>query len=179
VGGCHRDEEVVPVVDQSGKPLVWRWSKAKANLAYSIKQHLPDLEVERVRENEYYTPINLRTKPDRKVIYSLKEGHESTVFTRWNGILYIAEYCPSATGCEVVAVDLKTGQQLCKSRLQGIGPTGHREYLNLVNIETDGERIIVTGNEVAGRYVEHLDIQSGKTLANKKFEADTKSLFGN
>jgi hypothetical protein len=144
----------------------------------ATKKHLPDCEVERVRENEYYTPINIRTQPDRKVIYSLKEGHKSTVFTRWNGILYIAEYCPSATGCEVVAVDLKTGKQLWKSRLQGIGPTGHSEYLNRVNIQTDGEHIIVAGNEAHGRYVEHLDIQSGKTLANKKFDADTKSLFG-
>jgi hypothetical protein len=170
--------EDAAVAEQSGKPLEWRWSKAKASLAYSTKQHLPDHEVERVLPKEYYTPINIRTKQDRAIIYSSKDASESTVFTRWKDKLYIAEYCPIATGCEVVAVDLKSGKQLWRTQLQGIGPTGHSKYLNLVNIETDGKIIIVAGNEAHGRYVEHLDMQTGKTLANKRFDADTKSLLG-
>jgi hypothetical protein len=161
----------------SGEHLEWRWSKEKASLAYSIKQHLQDYEVECVRGKEYYTPIIFCTKKEHKIIYSLEKGHESIVFTRWNDTLFIAEYSPIATGCEVVALDLKTGKQLWKSRLQGIGPTGHSKYLNRVNIETDGKRIIVNGNEVHGRYVEHLDINTGKTLANKKLAADTESLL--
>jgi hypothetical protein len=165
-------------VGTSGKELEWRWSKEKASLAYSIKQHLQDYEVERVQEKEYYTPINIRTKTDRKVIYSLPKGHESTVFTRWKDTLYVAEYSPIATGCEVVALDLKAGKQLWKARLEGIGATGHSKYLNLVNIETDGQRVIVSGNEAHGRYVEILDLRSGNTLANKKLDADPKSLFG-
>ena len=60
---------------------------------------------------------------------------------------------------------------------QGIGPTEHSIYLNLVNIDTDGKIIVVAGNEANGRYVEHLDIQTGKKLANKKLDADTKSLL--
>ncbi|HMF18555.1 MAG TPA: hypothetical protein VKE98_15195 [Gemmataceae bacterium] len=160
-----------------GEQLEWRWSKKKAALAYSIKQHLQDFEVELVREKELYTPINLRTNNDRKIIYSIKEGHLNIVFTRAKDILYIAEYCPIATGCKVVALDLKSGQRLWKSRLQGIGPTGHSQYLNLVNIETDGERIIVAGNEAHGRYIEHVDCETGKTLANRKVDPDTQSLM--
>jgi hypothetical protein len=176
--GCCTPTEDTAVAEQSGKPLEWRWSKDKASLAYSTQQHLPDYEVERVLPKEYYTPINIRTKQDRKLIYSYKEASESTVFTRAKEILYVAEYCPIATGCEVVAVDLKSGKQLWKTQLRGIGPTGHSKYLNLVNIETDGQIVIVTGNEAHGRYIEHLDIQTGKTLANKEFDADTKSLLG-
>jgi hypothetical protein len=73
---------------------------------------------------------------------------------------------------------LQTGRQLWKSQLEGIGETRHSAYLNLVNIETDGQIIIVTGNEAHGRYIEHLDLKNGKTLANKKLEADPKSLLG-
>ncbi len=50
----------------------------------------------------------------------------------------------------------------------GIGSTTHSDYSNRVNIETDGERLIVNGNEAHGQYVEHLDIKTGKTLANKR-----------
>jgi hypothetical protein len=43
----------------------------------------------------------------------------------------------------------------------------HSEYYNRVNIETDGKKIIVYGNESHGRYVEHLDINSVKMFVNK------------
>jgi hypothetical protein len=178
LAGCNRGDPDAAGAAEAGKPLEWRWSKDKASLAFSIKQNLPDYEVERVLEKEYYTPINIRTKKDRKLIYSLQKGHESTVFTRWNEILYIAEYSPNATGCDVVAVDLNTGKQLWRTGLQGIGPTAHSKYLNLVNIETDGQRVTVTGNEAHGRYVEQVDVHSGKSLANTKLDADPKSLLG-
>jgi hypothetical protein len=177
--GCCTSVEDTVVADQSGQPLEWRWSKDKASLTYSTNQHLPDYEVERVQPKEHYTAINIRTKQGHAIIYSYKDASERTVFARWKDNLYIAEYCPIATGCEVVAVDLKSGKQLWRTQLQGIGPTYHSKYLNLVNIETDGKIVIVAGNEAHGRYVEHLDIQTGKMLANKKLDPDTKSLLGN
>jgi hypothetical protein len=164
--GCHSE------------PLEWRWSKDKASLDYCTKQHLTDYEVELIPNQPFDTSINIRTKQDHNLIYSLRGGHDSTVFTRWKDLLYIADYSPIATGCKVIALDLKTGKELWQSQLQGIGDTGHSKYLNLVNIETDGLRIIVTGNEVHGRYIEHLDRKSGKFLANKKLDADMKSLLG-
>jgi len=48
--------------------------------------------------------------------------------------------------------------------------------LNIVNIETDGKKVIVYGNEALGRFVEHLGLKTGKTTANKTFDADYKSL---
>ncbi len=75
-------------------------------------------------------------------------------------------------GCEVVAVNLLTGKELWRTRLFGTGPTPewHSKYGNQVNIETDGKRVVIYGNENDGRYVEHLDINTGKTLANRRFE---------
>src|SRR5262249_54196159 len=68
--------------DQLKRQLEWRWSKEKASLAYCTKQHLADYDVERTREKEYYTPIKIRSKQDRKVVYSLERGHEAVVFAR-------------------------------------------------------------------------------------------------
>jgi outer membrane protein assembly factor BamB len=187
--GCTRDAGRPPddgpesPLPQAGavkndESLEWRWSKDKASLAYSVKQHLPDYEVRRVNGDTYYTPIEIRSKRDGTLLYALQKGSESIVFTRRKDTLYIAEYWPIASGCEVVALDLTTGKQLWRSRLQGIGPTLHSQYLNLVNIATDGQRIIVAGNEAHGRYVEVLDPENGKILANRKLDADPKSLLG-
>src|SRR5262249_49181415 len=111
--------------------LEFRWSSEKASLGYSTKKHLPDYEVELVRPKEFDTPINIRTKPDRKLIYSITDGHLGIVFARAKDALYIAEYSPIGTGCEVVALDLKTGKQLWKSRLKGIASDNpHSKYRN-------------------------------------------------
>jgi hypothetical protein len=72
----------------------------------------------------------------------------------------------------VVAVDLKTGKRLWKTNLQGLGPIAHTKYRNRVIIEVDDRRVTVYGNESSGRYVEQLDPRTGKTLANKKLEAN-------
>ena len=144
-------------------PLEWRWSESKAGLTYSIEQHLPDFDVE-----YSHSTLNIRSKQDGTLILSYARAGHGTVFTRWKDILYIAEYHPLATGCEVVAVDFKSGKQLWKTRLHGIGPIAHSKYSNLVNIETDGRIIIIAGNEASGHYIEHLDIKTGKFLGNKQ-----------
>src|SRR6185369_203241 len=65
-------------------PAWWTWSSEKARLDHSIKEYLPDYEVEHVVEDEFhkdfYTRIDIRNRKDRSVIYSLKEGYSSTVF---------------------------------------------------------------------------------------------------
>lgn len=86
--GCRTSMENSPVTERSEESLEWRWSKEKASLTYSTEQHLPDYEVERVQPKEYYTPINIRTKQDRAIVYSYQDASERTVFTRWKDILY-------------------------------------------------------------------------------------------
>lgn len=161
-------EEQGSTAVKSPTPLEWRWSAGKASLAYCTKVCLPDYDVGSLHEFCFFTPITIRRKKDRKLVYTIKDGTSYTTFTRWQGILYIADYSPATSGCSVIALELKTGNQLWKTQLQGIGPRANDRYRNLVNIETDGQVIIVTGNEMAGRYIEHLDLETGKTLANKK-----------
>ena len=165
-----------PAGSQAEYDTQWRWSKEKASLEYCIKKHLPDYDVELVRKNAFNTPLEIRAKNDRKVIYDMESAHPSTVLTRSKDMLYIADFSYGASGCSVIALDLKSGKQLWKSRLKAIGPTNHKEYVNLVNIETDGKQVIVNGNEAYARYVEVLDIKTGKTLANTKLKPDIESL---
>lgn len=165
-------EEQGSTAIKSPKPLEWRWSAEKASLEYCTKQHLADYVVERGNPKPFGTPINIRRKKDRKLVYTMGGGWQTILFTRCRDILYIAEYCTIASGCDVVAVDLKSGKKIWKTRLQGIGPTMHSQYLNLVNIETDGQIVTVTGNESDGRYIEHLDLETGKALANKKLDPE-------
>jgi hypothetical protein len=163
--------DYLPIDGSRTSPLAsWRWDKAKASLTFSITQYLPDYDVEIVDDKQFYTPINIRDKKDSTIIYSFKEGHQNVVFTRWKNTLYIAEHCPMRSGCSVVAVDLSTRRQVWKSHLRGIGPTAHSEYSNSVNIETDGAKVIVYGNESHGKYVEHVDMKTGKTLLNRAFD---------
>jgi hypothetical protein len=165
------------VVSHTGGAPPWRWSKDRADLDYCIKVHLPaEFEVERSDPEAFYTPIKIRSKSGL-LAYANQHAHRNTVFARWNHSLFVAEYSPISSGCSIAAVDLRSGKKLWTTYLEGIGLTGHSKYRNLVNIETDGSRVIVYGNEVHGRYVELLDIHTGKMISNQKLESDTQSLL--
>lgn len=155
---------------QSADQVEWRWSDEKARLAYSIKQHFPDHVADPAREKKYGAELELFDKDGRRFLWLFEAGVKGNVFTRWKDTLFVANYCRIATGCKVVAIELATGKELWTTELTGIGPTAHSKYKNSVNIETDGEKIIIYGNESHGKYVEHLDIKSGKMLLNKKLE---------
>ena len=103
-----------------------------------------------------------------KEVYAWK-GHRETVFTRAGSILYIAHFHPRSDGCEVQAVELKTGKQLWSSVLSGSPPVEHFGYENRVTIDTDGKVLILHGNESYTRYIEFVDMQTGKTLGHKEF----------
>jgi hypothetical protein len=176
IAGCYSRPLPVPVANPPAQPAVvaagnmveWRWSEDKATLAFCTKQYMPDFDVEKEKPMEYYSPINIRSKKTGKMVYSYKDASIGTVFTRSKDILYVAEHSPIATGCEVVAINLNTGEQVWRTRLKGLGHIIHEEYSNEVNIGTDGNQLIVWGKEHDGRYIEHLDVQSGKTTSNQQ-----------
>ena len=166
-----------PLIISPARPVVWKWSDAKSSLDYSVRSHLSDYELKYgthpiitpVSIQGFYEPISIWTRDHSRLVYHLEDGHKEIVFTRREDTLFVAEFHPICTGCSVVAIDLATGNRIWETQLQGIGPTEHSKYRNRVNIETDGERVIVYGNESHGKYVEHLDVASGKILLNRKF----------
>ena len=85
-------------------------------------------------------------------------------------MLYLAEFSSLRTSCSIVAYDFKAKKELWKTDLKGIGPVVHSKYRNEVTITTAGDdAIFVMGNESRGRYIEYVDLKSGKTVGHKVF----------
>jgi hypothetical protein len=96
------------------------------------------------------------------------DAHLGTAFLIRRGVLYRADFDPHATGCAVVAYDLKDRRQLWRSELKGLGPVDHSKYFNAVRLEpVDGKVLAVHGKESAGRYVEFVALRSGQTVGHK------------
>lgn len=89
-------------------------------------------------------------------------------------MLYFALYGARSNGCAVVAYDLKTGDELWKRRLEGVGFVSHSAYVNYVNLEANDYCVAIFGHESYGDYLEVLDAKSGKLIANKVFRKGYK-----
>lgn len=95
------------------------------------------------------------------------EGHSQQSWCVRGTTLYLSEFHPISSGCEVVAVDLDAGAVLWRTQLQGLGPIAHSKYSNAVTLlEAEGE-VTVFGNEAAGRYYEVLAAEDGRQLFHK------------
>ena len=80
---------------------------------------------------------------------------------------YYAEFSPYASGCSIVAYHLDHGERW-KTPLWGIGPLGNSMYTNRVNMKLDGNHLIVYGDESAGRYIQLLDIRTGRIVGRRR-----------
>jgi hypothetical protein len=144
----------------------WSWSDDRANPQYSA-EHLGD---------GYKAEISLMPADPQSVAirlihggsgaYSWK-GHGRSVFVQRDDVLYYADFSPMSSGCTLVAVDLRAGRRLWKTGLWGIGPRGHSQYLNLINLAFDGKYVVVYGNEMVGRYIELVDAATGRTAGHR------------
>jgi hypothetical protein len=151
----------------------WRWSKEQTNLDYCVKHNLRGYTAR-------ITPLEDAWGSERLQISVLDgaeeawtfRGHEETVFVQVGDVLYVADFCPIATGCAIVAYDLKARDLLWTCPLRGNPPALHSQYLHFVNIEADGDAILVFGTEGNGRYIEYVDTKSGKTVGHKKLPPD-------
>ena len=83
--------------------------------------------------------------------------------------LYLAQYDPMRSGCEVVAFDLATGKQVWARRVVGLGLVVHSRYSNKVSLRLENSRLVVLGEESAGRYVEVMS-PSGELVSTRVIE---------
>ena len=70
-------------------------------------------------------------------------------------------------GFAVIAYDLKGGRPLWKTDLWGVPVSTHSQYRNRINLEIDDRHMVVYGNESFGRYIELLDLKTGKTVGQR------------
>jgi hypothetical protein len=154
----------------------WRWEPEHASVLYSLMRASTDYTVEVIRKKNTIGDLTIRVLDDGKVLHAF-DGHRGTVFATEGGVLYYAEFSPIATGCTVVAVDLKAGKQLWKTRLKGMGPLGHTEYTNSVTLEVEDGAVQIKGKEAGGDYLEYVDLRTGKTVGHRVFRDKTSSFL--
>ena len=99
-------------------------------------------------------------------------GHTGTPVVVYGDVLYVADFGPSSSGCRVIAYDLTTGKKAWVKNLDGIGPIDHTKYRNKVAMSVEKHptetqfALVIVGQESFGRYVEVLDLTTGKQLAH-------------
>jgi hypothetical protein len=148
----------------------WEWSDYDNSLLHCALHNVTAYEVRisrpKVTEHEW-EPFRISIFDGATEIYTFR-GHSETVFTQIGDVIYVADLSPIATGCSVIAYDLKNRKQLWKCRLKGNPPEFHSRYRHQVNITNDDGVVVVYGKEDNGRYIEYLDARAGKTIGHKQ-----------
>lgn len=104
-----------------------------------------------------------------KTLFSF-EGHTESAFVFPSAhVIVVSLHSPIATGVKLLAYDLRNQKELWKSHLTGIGPVSHSKYRNRINLVVGPSgTIVVFGWEIFGRYVEVVEVHTGKTLGHRK-----------
>jgi hypothetical protein len=84
--------------------------------------------------------------------------------------LFIADYPAISSGARFAAHELETGAMLWSREALAIGPQGHSEYFNVVQLRRLGDVLIAYGDEAHGAYVEAMDPETGAVLEHHTLE---------
>lgn len=82
--------------------------------------------------------------------------------------IFVSHHSAIASGCTVISLDARSGKERWRTALLGLGPVDHSKYSNLVRLEVIGGQLVAFGLESQGRYVETLDLTSGKRVHNRQ-----------
>jgi hypothetical protein len=149
----------------------WEWARKKAVLTYCQKRYKGEYKLEVTATDEYPMGNSLVSFKDKmgREAFSFA-GHYWTVFVEEKNVVYYADFDPIATGCTIIAHDLKANKGLWKTKLKGLGPTVHSKYSNAVVLDIKDGALRVLGHEDNGNYVEFVDMKTGKTVGHRVFE---------
>ena len=145
----------------------WRWTERDSNIMSYLMRGSDTYDVRLSRS---------AAETDRRLIQaevSLKgqpvfnwETHEEGTFVFSGDTLVYSNHSSIATGCEILAVDLASGETLWATQLKGAGTIEHSKYRNRINLLVRDGKVVIYGNESGGQYIEKLDLQSGEMVSN-------------
>jgi hypothetical protein len=144
----------------------WAWSDDRATAASSARALAGGYRVQFDPIPGKPGALTLTVTREGQAVHSW-EGHPYSVFVLSHDLLYRADFQPSRTGCAVIAYDLAGGKQLWETRLWVVPVSAHSQYMNRINLEIDDRHLILYGNESFGRYLEILDLKTGKTVGQR------------
>jgi len=149
----------------------WAWNEEYASLLYCISQAGDVYDIHIRSPHDQRRSLHFSIHRDGKTVYEW-EGHHHTVFRLLGDRLYYPRFSYSSSGGEVVAVDLKTGDEIWQSPLKALGPIEHSAYLNRIVINANDEAVYIQGNESLGRYTEIKDTDTGQTIAHRIYKEE-------
>ena len=148
----------------------WTWAPERASVSDSFLRMPNTYQVELVRPKDKVGVVNIRLLDEGKEAFAWM-GHYGSVFAMSGDVLVYADFGPGRTGCSLIAYDLKQKKQVWKTALMGLGPINHSRYANAVTLEfIDAATVRVFGHESAGKYLEILDINTGKTVGHRNYK---------
>lgn len=161
-----------PYWNKGAESLRWQWDERAASPFGSMEHINPKYNIRLLFKNENDShQLYISVLEGEREVFTFK-GHSRTVYYIWDDCLYYANFSYISDGAEIVAVNLKTGKELWKSPLAGIGSQMHSEYSNSLNLEADPFSVKVFGKESNGQYFESKRADTGETIAHKIFTRD-------
>ena len=143
----------------------WSWPVETATPQGCARQFGGGYEVEITEPKEPSVPAMIQIRKDGRDIVEWR-AHSASVFVRRGDVLFYAAFSPHSSGCSIVAHHLQQGE-LWKTPLWGISLLGQSMYTNRVNMKLDGNNLIVYGDESAGRYIELVDVLTGRVVGKR------------
>jgi hypothetical protein len=143
----------------------WSWPVETSTPEACARQFGGGYEVEITRPKEPSMPPMIQVSRDENDIVAWR-AHPASVFVRRGDVLFYADFSPNSSGCSIVAYHLQQGE-LWKTPLWGIVLLGQSMYSNRVNLKLDGDHLIVYGDESAGKYIELVDVRTGRIVGRK------------
>ena len=148
----------------------WGWSAERASVSDSFLRLPNTYQAELIRPKDKSGVVMIRLTDGGKELFAWM-GHYGSVFALSGDVLVYADYSPGRTGCSLIAYDLTLKRELWKTALKGLGPIPHSRYANAVILEfIDNATVRVLGNESAGKYLEIVDINTGKTVGHRIYK---------
>jgi outer membrane protein assembly factor BamB len=150
----------------------WEWDESAASPFGSLRRYGSAYDVRiLLQKQKDGSRLSISFLDGEREVFTI-HGHDRTVFATWGDRLYYGLFNTASNGAEIVAVDLKTGEELWKSPVFGIGMVSHSSYSNALILKADPHAVTIYGNEAGGQYFETEDTNTGVTTTHKIFSRD-------
>lgn len=144
----------------------WEWSDEKASISHYFLHGSNEYQLELVRgvmADSWDMQVRISDGSQNLLKW---DTHRFGAFVIKDEVIVYADFSFVASGCELIAFDLKDQKQLWRVTLKGVGPVSHSEYVNRINLELRRDQVVVYGKETAGQYIEVRNLKNGELTSH-------------